>query len=68
MNFRFKRYRYFIDSLMKKSGARFIQRQDEKQDILDENKPIEMSSGELDLKVWLVKLLRVKWMIGEKNQ
>ena len=29
----------FIDSLMKRSASRFIERQDEKQDILDENKP-----------------------------
>ena len=56
----------FIDSLMKRSASRFIERQDEKQVILDENKPIEMS-GELDLSSMVGKVVMGKWMIGEKT-
>ena len=50
---------WFVDSLMKRSASRFIERQDEKQDILDENKPIEMS-GELDLKSMVGKVVMGK--------
>ena len=49
----------FVDSLMKRSASRFIERQDEKQDILDENKPIEMS-GELDLQSMVGKVVMGK--------
>ena len=49
----------FVDSLMKRSASRFIERQDEKQDVLDENKPIEMS-GELDLSSMVGKVVMGK--------
>ena len=44
---------------MKRSASRFIERQDEKQVILDENKPIEMS-GELDLSSMVGKVVMGK--------
>ena len=44
---------------MKRSASRFIERQDEKQDILDENKPIEMS-GKLDLNSMVGKVVMGK--------
>ena len=49
----------FVDGLMKKSGARRIQTQEEKLPILEENKPIEIK-GELDFENIIGKVLEGK--------
>ena len=49
----------FVDGLMKKSGARRIQTQEEKLPILKENIP-EQVSGELDLQSLVGKVIEGK--------
>ena len=49
----------FVDDLMKKSGSRRIQRQEEKLPILKENIPEEVS-GELDLQSLVGKVIEGK--------
>ena len=49
----------FVDGLMKKSGARRIQTQEEKLPILKENAP-EQVSGELDLQSLVGKVIEGK--------